>query len=430
MEIKRERTLFFSFRDVDFVPLEIEIHRWFMKLGIIDDQLVVIDLHYHTKNVVAKFKYQNQFEIFFKRHSQGIPFDKQGKIHIIPVFMAGSPWKKVQIKYVPDEMDITLFHKALESYGKIKKIEFETPTLDLLKTKREKLSVEMIVNKNIPSFISVMETRFAVSYTGQRKTCARCDSEMHEARHCEVGKRSYSQAVEGSPSFVLAIDALKELVYEAEKVDSIKTGKNKVVGKEEESEISESDMEEEEQHTKKRERKVSEESIKGQKKETLIKRYRKRVKPNLKVARKDDREQVTANSLQTVEKEEILKSDEKKKLLGTESNQKAIEEKATSPTEEEINDEWPENKNNTERQAKNQEKAEELNKKSLEKIRTITLTKDKEQSVEEKEGNKSQKKKKEEILIPFSQNIIDKNPDIKTNEEHASAQSTNLTPIL
>jgi hypothetical protein len=97
MEIKRERTLFFSFKEVDFVPLEIEIHRWFMKLGIIDDQLTVIDLHYHTKNVVAKFKNQNQFESFFKRHSQGIPFEKHGKIHIIPIFMPGSPWKKSKL---------------------------------------------------------------------------------------------------------------------------------------------------------------------------------------------------------------------------------------------------------------------------------------------------------------------------------------------
>ena len=96
MECKRERTLFFSFKDLEFTPLEIEIHRWFMKLGIIEDQLTVIDFHFHTKSVVAKFKEQQHFENFFKRHSHGIPFEKYGKIHVIPVSIAGSPWKKVQ----------------------------------------------------------------------------------------------------------------------------------------------------------------------------------------------------------------------------------------------------------------------------------------------------------------------------------------------
>jgi hypothetical protein len=106
MDHKRERTLFFSFRDLDFIPLEIEIHRWFMKQGINEDQLTVIDFHCHTKNVVAKFKNQHLFETFFKRHSKGIPYEIYGKINIIPVSIAGCPWRKVQVKYVPDEMDI------------------------------------------------------------------------------------------------------------------------------------------------------------------------------------------------------------------------------------------------------------------------------------------------------------------------------------
>ena len=209
--------MFFSFKDVEYIPMEIEIHRWFMGLGIVDDQLTVIDLHYHMKQIVAKFKTHELFDNFLQKHKNGVPYEKNAKTYTIPVIVAGSPWKKVQIKYVPDEMDFEYVHTALEQYGKVKGIEWEKPNLDLLKTKREKLSVEMMVTKNIPLFITIMGMRFTVAYTGQVKTCARCDSDQHEARNCDGGRRTYSQALGSSPAAVtLAIQTLEEIVKDAE----------------------------------------------------------------------------------------------------------------------------------------------------------------------------------------------------------------------
>ncbi|KZR98360.1 Uncharacterized protein APZ42_006262, partial [Daphnia magna] len=186
--------------------------------GIIDDQLTVIDLHYHTKQIVAKFKTQDLFEDFLQKYAKGVLYEKNGKKYKIPVIVAGSPWKKVQVKYVPDEMDFTYIYAAFEQYGKVKGIEWEKPNLDLLKTKREKLTVEMMVDKNIPSFITIMGIRFAVTYMGQIKTCARCDSDQHEARHCDGGKRTYSQALGSSPAVTLAIKTLEEIVKDAENI--------------------------------------------------------------------------------------------------------------------------------------------------------------------------------------------------------------------
>ena len=145
-------------------------------------------------------------------------YEKNSKTYIIPVIIAGSPWKKVQVKYVPDEMDFKYVYAAFEQYGKVKGIEWEKPNLDLLQTKREKLSVEMMVTKNIPSFITIMETRFAVTYSGQIKTCSRCDSDQHEARNCDGGRRSYSQALGSSPAVTLAIKTLEEIVKDAETI--------------------------------------------------------------------------------------------------------------------------------------------------------------------------------------------------------------------
>lgn len=251
MEIKRERTLFFSFKDVEFIPMEIEIHRWFMGLGIVEDQLTVIDLHFYTKQIVAKFKTQELFEKFFHKYAKGIPFEKHGKLFIIPVYIAGNPWKKIQVKYVPDELDFRYIHSAFEQYGEIRTIEWEKPGFDLLKAKRDRLNVEMMVIKNIPLFFSIMGMRLAVSYSGQKKTCGRCDSEEHEARHCEGGRKTYSQAAATNPAVTLAIETLKEIVRDSDTVNMKDYNEDR---EEDEFETTDSDEEEWKQQKKKREK--------------------------------------------------------------------------------------------------------------------------------------------------------------------------------
>ncbi|KAI9554946.1 hypothetical protein GHT06_020226 [Daphnia sinensis] len=195
--------------------MEIEIHRWFMGLGIVDEKLTVIDQHYHMKQIVVKFKTQELFENFLQKYAKGVPYEKNSKTYIIPVIIAGSSWKNVQVKYVPDKMDFKYVYTAFEQYGKVKGIEWEKQNVNLLKTK---VSVEMMVIKNIPSFITIMGTRFAVTYSGQIKTCSRCDIDQHEARHCDGGRKSYSQALESRPAVTLAIQTLEEIVKDAETI--------------------------------------------------------------------------------------------------------------------------------------------------------------------------------------------------------------------
>ncbi len=410
MECKRERTLFFSFKELDFTPLEIEIHRWFMKQGIIEDQLTVIDFHFHTKNVVAKFKDHQQFENFFKRHSHGIPFEKYGKIHIIPVSIAGSPWKKVQVKYVPDETDLKEIQSALGKYGRIKNVQFEIPTFDLLKTKREKLCVEMMIDKNIPSFITVMGNRYSVSYSGQTKTCSRCDLEGHEARNCEAGKKSYSQAVGGSSAAIFALEQLKNLVEEHE-------GKVSVM---------ETDEEETDPDWKTKERKRR----KSQKNKGLVVRRDR-----------ESEDQAKSEAFKALKKYKMLHSvkpnlnDERKKISedqprdqddATEksSGKSGLVEKESNPmrdfgtfSEKAINNEWPNSQT-----IPGTQDLEELSEMELESIlnkewpdkkktsktsikqKTVTVESDEEHSTEEEKNEENEKKKRREMLEYYGKN--------------------------
>lgn len=69
-----------------------------------------------------------------------------------------------------------------------------------------------------------MGNRYSVSYSGQTKTCPRCDIEGHEARNCEAGRKSYSQAVEMNSAANSALEQLKNLIEEHEgKVSLVET---------------------------------------------------------------------------------------------------------------------------------------------------------------------------------------------------------------
>ena len=64
--------------------------------------------------------------------------------------------------------------------------------------------------------IRYMGNRYSVSYSGQTKTCFRCDLEGHEAGNCNAGRKSYSQAVGMSSEANSALEQLKNLIEEHE----------------------------------------------------------------------------------------------------------------------------------------------------------------------------------------------------------------------
>lgn len=229
MEVNREKTMFFSFRDTDFNPSELEIHRWLRKLNINDGELVVIDYHFHTKHVVIKFKEQNILDKFIEDFGNSVIFEKDNTNFEIPISVAGSKRKIVRMKFIPDEMDIDEIKLALNKFGKVNNIKWEMPNTvarEFFKVKRERLIIEMIVVKNIPSFLTIKGIKIAVSYPGQLKTCSRCNDTSHEVKECPNNDMNYVSALKRSlpsnynqqevTSLAQAITELENIVMEAE----------------------------------------------------------------------------------------------------------------------------------------------------------------------------------------------------------------------
>lgn len=252
MDIIRGKTLFFNFKESNICPSELEIHRWLRSLDIQDGDLKVIDFHFHTKHVVIKFNEQENLENFIEKHGHSVRFDYNGVDHLIPISIAGSRRKAVKVKFIPDEMDLNDITSFLSKYGQIKKTTWEEPTQfskDLFKVKRERITVDMVVTRNIPSFITVKGIKLNVNYQGQLKTCSKCGSTTHEANICNATNLNFSSAVKSNnyggninhaETWEKAITDLKELVIEAENITENNEKKKRKNSKEIQTETSNS----------------------------------------------------------------------------------------------------------------------------------------------------------------------------------------------
>ena len=134
---------------------------------------------------------------FVENFGPSLIFDKDETPFEIPVMVAGSKRKNVKIKFIPVEIDIEDIKKALINYGTIETLKWEEPVRfneDIYEVRRERLNADMILNKNIPSFITIKGIRLNVTYQGQPRTCSKCDDPSHEARNCG-SKTSYASSV-------------------------------------------------------------------------------------------------------------------------------------------------------------------------------------------------------------------------------------------
>lgn len=227
MPVVRENTIFLNFKQLDFHPSELELHRLMKSVHIVDGDLLVLDYHYHTKQAVIKFTHQETFFEFCRKFVDGVPYMRDGKMHLISIDVAGKKKRTVKLRYVPLETNINQIKTILEKYGKVNKIMWEIPqniSNDMLKVQRERLVIDMTINRNIPSFIQVEDQKISVSYIGQIKTCANCDSMDHDRKDCTITKKSFSEIVRNRNTnenntikdYPNAVSQLTQLIEEAE----------------------------------------------------------------------------------------------------------------------------------------------------------------------------------------------------------------------
>ena len=90
----------------------------------------------------------------------------------------------VTILYIDCDEHQTLVERTLSRYGKVKESR-DCHYIGLPTLKNGNRQFKMILEHNIPSFITIGARRAHVRYRGQPRTCFRCGQTGHEAKSCE-----------------------------------------------------------------------------------------------------------------------------------------------------------------------------------------------------------------------------------------------------
>ena len=159
--------------------------------------MCVKDYHFHSKHVVVKFNEDEKMHHFFKNYRPTLIFDKGEIPFALLVLIAGNKRKNVKIKFIPNEIEVEELKNTRSKFGTIESIKWEEPIKfneDIYEVKRERVNVAMLVNKHIPSFITITGIILNVTFQGQPRSCLKCDEPSHETRNC-MAKPTYASSV-------------------------------------------------------------------------------------------------------------------------------------------------------------------------------------------------------------------------------------------
>lgn len=205
----RVNTIFFDFSELE-QPSNLEINIWLKSLGFKNGEILSIQYNRQIKHVLVKLENARLFDDFLIRNSPTTFFKKDGTDYHIPTGGNKSQVKLVTIKYIPLESNLNALISKLGEYGTVGQHQRER--LDYTKQdgfayETELISVQIWLQKDIPSFIRFEEHIANVWYQGQPQTCAKCDSKEHRSRDCpQTRKRRWE-------------DELKEKEAQNKKVD-------------------------------------------------------------------------------------------------------------------------------------------------------------------------------------------------------------------
>ena len=187
MEIFRKNTLEFHFSDRSKRPRTYDIHEWLAtNLGIHPDTVIGLQLDNMRNSVFVKFVLQEQLDSVLRRTGNEVTYsDASGDIKVL-VRDCGDNTKKVRVVNLPFEVPNETIYNELSQYGTIKSVIEEEWSGDQFKFKVKTgvRIVNMVVKRNIPSFVIFKNFKGQVFYEGQKKTCNYCNSDGHLLAEC------------------------------------------------------------------------------------------------------------------------------------------------------------------------------------------------------------------------------------------------------
>jgi len=202
-----ENTLEFDFGNTFPRIAMISIHRWFKSMGINEKVCsgIMAIIGVPTQVVRVKFQTRALMECFLEKQKEVFELKEGNKIISVKVKEAGLREKFVRIADVPFEVDTSTVKKVLENFGKvitIKRDMFGRPQeaeQELIPVPSGWMTVSMVLDRDIPSYLMIEDFRAIIRYQGQPKTCRICNHQDHLAFQCPRNNRPrYTNTIPGA----------------------------------------------------------------------------------------------------------------------------------------------------------------------------------------------------------------------------------------
>lgn len=177
----------------------LSIHRWLRVLGVKQDHCegIMAVIGVQSQIVRMKLVTNDLMQSFLNAFlGKRLEIKDGNECYEVRIKEAGLNERYVRIADIPFETELETVEKSLEKYGKIisikrdyfkpieseEEIYFEVPS--------GWITVAMVIEKDIPSYLEVDGTRAVVKYRGQPKTCRICSQSGHIAYQCP--KKAYN----------------------------------------------------------------------------------------------------------------------------------------------------------------------------------------------------------------------------------------------
>ena len=199
MPVKRINTLKLGFGAVTTRPSTLRIHEYIQDLfHWTVDQVLSIEIDVYRKCVYIKLVSELLCEKALREHGPVLQFTDEHGTHDLSFDLADQTVIPVRVHVVPSELSDDDIVSALSKYGECKRIRDELyDPAHIYHVRSGRKIVLMVLQKPIPSFVSICNQRFLVTYFGQERTCYFCDKGSHLQSACpnRVTKPQYTDIV-------------------------------------------------------------------------------------------------------------------------------------------------------------------------------------------------------------------------------------------